>query len=275
MNNVYITIILLLTSSLTVFAQKGYKDYVNDALDYTDKRDYAAAEQSYKAALRTEPANPGNVMLLMNLGTTQRYLKKYEEALVSYNLVVEKYPTLSYILKSRALLFCDMNRYEDALKDYSTVILHNSEDTEALYERGLIHLSMKNIDEADADFKKMLALDKNDYKGNLGVAMVLKRRGEWEEAEQIYSDLIYENKRKGELYANRAETYLYLKKLKNMKDDLDKAQEYGYNDLSVYILRGQYQLGQYNKEAAKNEFLKAKEMGADDELVNQFLLLCK
>lgn len=274
MNKIYLTIIFLLLSS-SIFSQKDYEGYVKDALDYTESRDYAAAEQSYKAALRAEPANQGNVMLLMNLGTIQRYLKKFDEALVSYNLVVQKYPTLPYILKSRALLYCDMGRYEDALKDYSTVILHDAEDIDALYERGLVYTGLKRLDEADGDFKKILSIDKENYNGRFGVAMILKRKGEWKEAEQIYSDLIYENKRNGELYANRAEAYLYLKKLRNMKEDLDKAIAYGYNDISVYILRGQYQLAQYDKAAAKAEFLKAKEMGADESIVNEFLLLCK
>lgn len=274
MNKLFI-IIFFTFFSFNSFAQKDYQSYIKDALDYTDAREFAAAEQSYKAALRTEPANPGNSMLLMNLGTIQRYLKKYDEALISYNLVVQKYPTLSHILKNRALLYCEMNRYDDALKDYSTIILHNSEDIEALYERALIYITLKKLDEADGDFKKILTFDKDNYKGRFGTALILKRKGEWEEAEQVYSDLIYEYKRQGELYANRAEVYFYLKKLRNMKEDLDKAINYGYNDTSVYILKGQYQLAQYDKEAAKKEFIKAKEMGADENLVNDFLRLCK
>ena len=275
MKKLYTTIILLLASVASLFSQKGYEDYVKDALDYTDIREFAAAEQAYKAALRTEPANPGNVMLLMNLGSIQRHLKKYDEALTSYNVVVQRHPTLSYILNSRALLYCEMERYEDALKDYSTILLHNPADVDALYERALVYITLKRLDEADGDFKKILSIDKDNYKGQLGSALILKRNGEWEEAEQVYSDLIYENKGQGELYANRAEVYLYLKKLRNMKEDLDKAISYGYNDVSIYVLRGQYQLAQYDKEAAKKEFIKAKEMGADEALVDDFLKLCK
>lgn len=275
MKKLYITIILTLTSIASIFPQKGYEDYVKDALNYTDAREFSAAEQAYKAALRAEPANPGNVMLLMNLGSIQRYLKKYDEALISYNIVVQKHPTLSYILNSRALLYYEMERYDDALKDYSTILLHEPDNIDALYERALVYITLKRLDEADGDFKKILSIDKDNYKGRFGTALILKRNGEWEEAEQVYSDLIYENKRQGELYANRAEAYLYLKKLRNMKEDLDKAISYGYNDVSVYILRGQYQLAQYDKEAAKKEFIKAKEMGANEELVDDFLKLCK
>lgn len=275
MTKVYLTIIILLIGSNTLFAQKDYEGYVKDALNYTEKRDFAAAEQSYKAALRKEPANPSNVMLLMNLGTMQRYLGKFEEALISYNVVVQQYPTLSHILMSRALLYCDMERYEDALKDYNTVLLHKPDDKDALYERGLLHITLRNLDAAEGDFKHIISLEENNPKAQTGIAMVLKRRGEWKEAEQVYSDLIAINKRNGELYANRAECYLYLKKLKSMSDDLDKALEYNYTDVSVYVLRGQLKLAQFDKAAAKEEFSKAKVMGANEELIKEFLLLCK
>lgn len=275
MTKVYITIILLLASSLSLFSQKSYEGYVKDALDYTEKRDFAAAEQSYKAALRQDPANPSNVMLLMNLGTMQRYLGKFDEALISYNVVAQQYPTLSHILMSRALLYCDMERYNDALKDYNTVLLHNPEDNDALYERGLLHITLRNLDNAEGDFKHLLSLNENNAKAKSGLAMVLKRRGEWADAELLYTDLIALNKRNGELYANRAECYLYLKKLKSMGDDLDKAIEYKYTDVSIHVLRGQLKLAQFDKTSAKEEFMKAKVMGADEELIKEFLLLCK
>lgn len=275
MKILYITLILILTSSYTLFAQKNYEGYVKDALDYTEKKDFAAAEQSYKAALRKEPANPSNVMLLMNLGTMQRYLGKFEEALISYNVVAQKYPTLSHILMSRALLFCDMDRYDEALKDYNTVLLHNPEDKAALYERGLLHISLRDLDAAEGDFKHILSLDNKDKKAQAGIAMILKRKGDWKEAEELYTELIYEDKKNGDLYANRAECYLYLKKLRSMSDDLDKAMEYGYDDVSIYVLKGQLHLAQFDKAAAKIEFVKAKDLGANPELMNEFIQLCK
>lgn len=275
MKRLYIILILILTSSYTLFAQKDYEGYVKDALDYTEKKDFAAAEQSYKAALRKEPANPSNVMLLMNLGTMQRYLGKFEEALISYNVVAQKYPTLSHILMSRALLYCDMDRFEDALKDYNTVLLHNPDNKAALYERGLLHISMRDLDAAEGDFKHILSLGEKDRKAQAGIAMILKRKGEWKEAEELYTELIYEDKKNGDLYANRAECYLYLKKLRSMSDDLDKAIEYGYDDVSIHVLKGQLRLAQFDKAAAKIEFIKAKDLGASPELMNEFIQLCK
>lgn len=258
-----------------VFGQKTYEAYVNDALIYTTKKDFAAAEQAYKAAMRLEPANPSNIMLMMNLGTIQRYLEKYEEALISYDVVVQRYPTLDYVLDNRARLYCDMDRFDDALRDYTTIILHNPKNLDALYDRGLLYLSLRKLDEAEGDFHSILQQDENNLNAKSGLAMILKRRGQWKEAEQAYSDLIADNRRNGALYANRAECYLHLKRLRSLGEDLDKAVEYGHEDYSIHILKGQMRLSQFDKADARVEFLKAKEMGADPEVVDEFLLLCK
>ena len=272
---IYLLFLLLALSSVTVLAQKNYEAYVKDALDYTEKKDFAAAEQSYKAALRLEPTNPSNIMLLMNLGTIQRYLGKFEEALISYEVVVQRNPTLDYVLDNRARLYCDMNRFEDALRDYSTIILHHPDNLNALYDRGLLYISLRKLDQAEGDFHAILQKEEENPKAKAGLAMLLKRRGMWKEAEQAYSDLIANDKHNGELYANRAECYLNLKRLRSLSEDLDKAVEYGYNDYSMHILKGQLKLAQFDKEEARTEFLKAVEMGADKELVDDFLLLCK
>lgn len=272
---IYIVLLLSLLAGTTAFAQKDYEGYVKDALDYTDKKDYAAAEQAYKAALRLESANPGNILLMMNLGTIQRYLGKYEEALISYDIVVQHKPSLDYILNSRARLYCDMNRYEDALKDYTTIILHYPANMDALYDRGLVYITLRRLDEAEGDFNSILLKDETNRKAKMGLAMIMKRRGQWKEAEQLYSDLISEERGNGELYANRAECYLNLKRLRSMGDDLDRAVEYGYDDYSIHILKGQLKLEQFEKDIAREEFEKAVEKGADRELVEDFLLLCK
>lgn len=274
---IYLIFTILLISYSYTWAQetKGYEAYIKDALDYTDKKDYAAAEQSYKAAMRLEPANAANKLLMFNLGTIQRYLGKYEEALISYNIVVQHYPTRTYVLENRARLYCEMNRYEDALKDYSAIILHEPENLDALYNRGLIMLSLRRLNEAEADFKTILVKAEGNTLAQEGLAMILKRKEMWKEAEEAYSNLIAEDKKNGKLYANRAECYLNLKKLRSMGDDLDKALEYGYNDYSVYILKGQLRLAQYDKLTAKMDFEKAIEMGADKELVQEFLEMCK
>ena len=90
MKKIFVTIFLLLCT--TVLSAQTYEEMVTKSMDYLDKKDYFSAEQALKAALRKEPANPNNVMLMVNLGTIQRNLGKYDEALVSYNIAIDRFP---------------------------------------------------------------------------------------------------------------------------------------------------------------------------------------
>ena len=65
------------------FAQ-SYEEFIEKSYDFVDKGDLVSAEESLKAAMRKEPANPLNYALLTNLGTIQRRQGKLQDALVSY-----------------------------------------------------------------------------------------------------------------------------------------------------------------------------------------------
>lgn len=270
-------IYLLLFSFLVVcpLVAQTYEDMVNKAFDFTEQKNYAAAEEMMKLAMRKEPANPNNILLMVNLGTIQRNLGKLEEALISYSIAVEKYPENIPIRHSRASLFCEMNRYGGALIDYSTILLKDPLDIDALYSRGLIHLSNKSILAAEADFTKIYEQNAENIKGRMGLAAVMKARKEWKEAEEVYSYLIYRHENFAELYFYRAECYIGLDKLSKALSDIKKAIDLGCNESGIYVLRGKIRLAQYDKKFAKDDFLKAKELGADTEYIDKLIAACK
>jgi len=265
---------LSVTSLFSVSAQT-YEELVNRSADYIDAQDFPAAEQTLKAALKKEPANPGNILLISNLGTIQRHLKKYDEALLSYGIVLNKYPNSVTLLHNRAALYCEMDSLDSALKDYNAILLSSPEDIEALYRRGLIYLEKNNTSGAEFDFKKIEQIDSKNMLGTMGLVLIMKRKGEWKKAEDIYSDLIYENRMNADLYLNRAECYVETKKLAKAQEDLDKALSYGSNDPLLYILKGKVRLAQYDKHSARQDFLKAQELGADPVVIDELLKHCK
>lgn len=267
--------ILIFTFCITSLNAQTYEEYVNRAMDYTEQGEYAAAEQAFLAALRKEPGNAGNTMLMVNLGTVQRHLGKFDEALFSYNVAIDKYTDIAFLRHNRAALYCEMDRFDDAMKDYNAILLSNPDDIEALYRRALLQMNKKNIFAAEEDFEKIIAISPENILAKSGLAMLTKRKGEWKEAEEMYTDLIYKNKTNADFYFNRAECYLHLNKLARTQEDLAKAAELGYENSSLYILRGQLKLAQYDKFQAKEDFLKAKEMGADEKVIEDFLRLCK
>lgn len=269
-----LTIILFISIVLPLSAQT-YEDLINRAMDFVEQKDDINAEIALKEAMRKEPANPNNTMLMVNLGTVQRNLGKFDEALLSYTISIDKYPNVIFVRHNRAALYCEMERYDDAMKDYNAILVIEPDNVEALYRRALLNLNGKNLLAAEEDFDKILKIEPHNLQAQSGLVMIMKRRSEWVEAEKAYTDLIYKHKTNGELYFNRAECYFQMKKLARTQEDISKALELGYKEPHLYILRGQLRLAQFDKSMAKEDFLKAKELGADEKIVNELLLFCK
>lgn len=268
--------LFILTTSLFSYTQaQTYEELASRAFDYIDSKDYIAAEQVLISALKKEPANPGNALLLTNLGTIQRELKKYDEALISYSAVLAKHPSATAILHNRAALYCEIDSLDRALIDYNSILNANDKDTEAMYRRGLIFLDKKDYTAAVDDFERIKKINDKDLRAQQGLALVLKRKGEWTKAEELYTNLIFDNRNNAELYIDRAECYLELGKLARTQEDLNKGISLGANYPFVYIISGRLKLAQYDKFSAKEYFLKALDLGADETLVNELLLHCK
>lgn len=272
--NKYFFIAAFFLTSLISSAQT-YDELVTKSLDYQEAKEYAAAEQMLKEAMRKEPGNEGNILLLSNLGTIQRQLGKPEEALVSYSSALSKYPNNIFVLQNRAALFCELDSLSGALKDYNIILSLDEDNVEALYRRGLIYMAEKNLLAAESDFGRILEIRPDNIAALSSLAFALKSRKDWAGAEEKYTDLIYKYKSQPEFYVNRAECYLQLNKQGRAKSDLDKAKELGYTDPLLYILKGQLDIHQYDKFSAKRNFEKALELGANEELIKQYLLLCK
>jgi len=271
---VFSVIALLMFFSAELYSQT-YEELVNRAIDYQEAADYVAAEQVLKEAMRKEPANPGNTLLLSNLGTIQRVLGKYSEALLSYSAALGRHPNAVFVLQNRASLFCEIDSIDKALQDYNAILLIDENNVDALYRRGLVHIDRKNLLAAENDFEKIKQNSPENLLASSGIALLMKRRGEWDKAEELYSDLIYKNKSNADLYLNRAECYLETKRLARTQEDLNKALSLGNTSPFLFIMRGRLKLEQFDKFSAREDFSKAKELGANASLIDDFLKFCK
>lgn len=96
---VFMLFICLLLGVVSMQAQ-GYEELISKSYDYLEKKDLPAAEESLKAAMRLEPANPNNFALLTNLGTVQRRQGKMEDAMISYSAALSGHPQNQAFLKA-------------------------------------------------------------------------------------------------------------------------------------------------------------------------------
>ena len=239
------------------FAQ-SYEELIEKSYDFVDKGDLVSAEESLKAAMRKEPANPLNYALLTNLGTIQRRQGKLQEALISYTSALSGHTKNITILENRASLYTELGETEKALNDYNTLLIENPE-----------HHYMW----AEQDFDKILEVNEKSVRARLGHAILEKMRGNYDESERIFNYLISEMPRDWILYEGRADLYFMMGKNARAMADIEKVFTESEPTANLYVLRGKIKLAQYEKERAALDFKKAESMGYNKEVIKELLKL--
>ena len=153
---------LFLSFVLVVSASADtYYQWVDSADIYIDAGEWEKAEAALQNALRLEPANAQNSLLLSNLGTVQRYCGKYQEALDTYSMALFMTPRSTTLLRNRAALYAEMDSLELACADYSHLIILDDSDEDALYNRALIYMQQGDTTACRKDLEYMLRNNPN------------------------------------------------------------------------------------------------------------------
>ncbi|MDR0750179.1 MAG: tetratricopeptide repeat protein [Tannerellaceae bacterium] len=259
-----------------VLTAQTYEEYIEKSYQYLDRGELFAAEESLRAAMRLEPGNPNNYALLTNLGTIQRRQGKWEDAVFSYTAALGRHPDNETILDNRASLYAEMGEADKAINDYSLLLLQNPINEDALYRRGILYLGKKDFIRAEQDFDRMLEVNEKTVFGRLGHAVLEKMRGNYGESERIYNYLIDQLPHNRMLYEGRADLYFMMGKNGRALTDINRVfAEAAEPAAAMYVLRGKIKLSLYEREPARKDFLKAKEMGYNREIIDELLRMAR
>ena len=271
----YLKLFLLIVFVQVSFAQQTYDDWVSRSFDMLEADSLIQAEDALVNALRLEPANPQNFMLLTNLGTIQRQLGKLDDALLAYSSALMIIPRSEGLLSSRAALYAEMQRWEEAEKDYTQILLEEAENEEALYLRGLVRLQQGDTLAARKDFEWILTFNKTSSKARLGIATLLKAARNYAMAAEMYSQVIHANEESAQLYLKRSEVYYLDGKLSKAVDDINESIRLDPTDPMAYIVRGRIRYAQYDKKSALVDFKKAQSLGFNEHLLQEWIKKCE
>ncbi|MEG1574242.1 MAG: hypothetical protein RR293_02185 [Bacteroidales bacterium] len=260
--------LLILICVCSVLTAQSYSEFINRSFDCIAKQNWSCAEESLLAALRAEPANPQNALILSNLGTIQRRIGKNADAIKSYTNALMITPRSVTLLKNRASLYAIMDSTDMAIRDYSSAIALDSKEEGALYDRGMIYLEKKDTASARYDFEHLLKINPKSSNARIGLATLMKYRNYYKEAIDLYTQVITLNKDMASLYFGRAEAYFYMGKILLAKEDVKKAIELNNSDPLAYILYAKIKWAQYEKDDAIRDLDKAVLLGASKERVD-------
>ncbi len=268
-----LSVALMIIVCLSVKSQTTeYQKWVTKAMHHIELNQLDSASIYLNRAMASDPANENNSVLLLNQGIIQRQLKMYNEAYISLSAALNSGKNRSSVLHNRASLLVEMNQFDDALEDYNALLQIDSDDVEALYRRGVLFLQKGDRQSAEIDFNRLEKLSSNHIYTKLSKALLYKLDDEWLKAEAVYTEIISSEKESDSAYyLNRAECYMNSGQFAKAASDLSVVERAERDNPFFYVLRGRLRVSQYDNFAAKSDFEKAKQMGYDEDIINDLI----
>lgn len=148
---------------------------------------YKDALHSYDQAIAIKPdyADAFN-----NRGVTLEDLGRYQEALASCERALEIKPDYVQALNNRGNALRGLGRYEDALASYERALMINPDDAEALNNRGVALQDLQRFVDALASYERALQINPNYVQALGNRADILQALKRHEDAAQCYARLL-------------------------------------------------------------------------------------
>lgn len=263
-----IILIFLVTLSFIGYAQQSdaYLERVDSADIYIARQRWIDAERVLKEALRIEPGNINNSLLLSNLGIVLHRQKKLEDAIDSFNLALVMTPNSFILLKNRAAALLDANLSDEAYSDLTKALDIDQSDPWVLNCHGLLSLEKGNNQTAKNDFNMLLDLDSNSKEALIGLAICANIEGDLTTAIDYYSEVI-KNHQLPEYYVERALLYIYTGDFNRADDDVREGLRLNNRYGDLYLLRAYLNKLRYRNKDAEIDKKIALDYDADVQLL--------
>ena len=241
-------------------AETEYMRLVEQADEEAAKGNWEVATECLLGAMRSEPGNAQNVMLLSNVGMMQFYMGEDSLALHTLTEARAMAPASVVILNNRARVLARMDRLDDALCDYNLIIEMDSTYASAYHDRGVVNLRRGRTDLAENDVARYRELRPSAADGKLLQAVVFGSTGRPREAIALYTELL-KQKEESVYFSARAMCYLETGELPEAAEDIARGLELDPDDPELYFCRARLNLLRYREEDARADGRRALEAG--------------
>lgn len=268
---VWLFIMFLLGRHLGIPSSPRYLELADSADYFIAHENWNRAEEKIIQALKLEPANFTNSMLLANLGLVQTHQAKYNDALKSLSLGLNMAPSSTVLLNNRAHVFLMIDSIGEAAKDLDKSLSIDSIQEWSLQTRGFIYLEQEEVDAAQKIFMKL----KNNFPDNAsalsGLAAVEEMRGNYQNARQYYTEALELNNNDEE--ARQAYIFLLIKtdNFSEARSEIRKALAINPENPMFYLLRGYLHRLNYRLDEALADKKLAIGKGLDPKYVENFI----
>ena len=147
--------------SIVIDTTTLYFALIDSAQHHINLKQWAVAERFLLDAIKAEPGNPSNSLLLSNLATMQRRQGKLAEAIKNYSMAIDLTPNAVTLLHNRAALYTVVDSIARAQADYERIMELDPADVESRYNHGMIALNLGDSKTAEKDFNSILSINPN------------------------------------------------------------------------------------------------------------------
>lgn len=247
-----------------------YYSLVDSAQHYIDGELWTKAELFLLEAIRSEPNNPNNSLLLSNIATIQRRQGRYQEAIRNYSMAIDLTPNAVTLLHNRAAVYVLVDSLALAQADYERIMLIDDHDVESRYTHGMIALNTGHPETAEHDFEDILRINPNSGLAKQGQGFLHKHAGNYTKAIECFGEVI-RVRPSATLLANRADCYLATKQLNEASLDIASALELDPDDPFIYVLRAKLNKLRYNRNDMERDIRLAVAHGLSEDDVKQLI----
>jgi tetratricopeptide (TPR) repeat protein len=119
-------------------------------------------------------------------------------------------------------------QYHKAIVEYNRALELNPQNVIVYVNRGNTYEAMRSHEDAISDYNRAIEINPNYGGAYMNKGVVFARMGQYDQAIYNISRGIEIDPRNGEMYFNRANVYFYKKEYDKAWDDVNKAQDLGW-----------------------------------------------
>lgn len=266
----YLLSLFLILLPFALAADTPYMDKVDEADRACADSRWADAEKALGDAIALEPDNPGNILLMSNLGMVRFHLGRDAEAIETLTEAHRLAPASVTILSNRARVLTAMDETAEAMADYELIMQLDSTHVSARFNHGMLALRQHKFAEAKADFEYLREHNPASDEALIGEATMLCTMGDYGKAIPLYTELL-RTVRDPEYLGARALCYLMTDDLQAASDDINEALSMDPEDGELYLYRAALNRKRYLPDDAARDARRAIELGIAPARCKQFL----
>lgn len=218
-------------------------------------------------AMAVDPDNPGNTLLLQNMGVIYWREGRDSLALSTFDEALRRAPAMVTVRLNRGRLHLDMGHTVEAYDDFDQVLAQDSLNAQALYYRGTMNLYGGRLEAAETDLLRLKALKPKALDTAVALSALYSLSGRDREAVPYFEMLTREDPAP-EYFSGLAGCLLALDEFSRASEAIDAGLKRYANDPELYYYRAWLNCKRYRFDDAHRDAEKAISLGANPARVN-------